>query len=587
MSTVIEIRRRTPVSNALSVPNSLAEPASSYAAETLNPIIQRVYAHRGVQSMDELDLSVRGLAHVQLLTDADKAAARIAVALQQQQRICICGDFDADGATSVALLMSFFRDIGYQYGFYLVPNRFADGYGLSANLVEHAYQQGANLIITVDNGISSHAGVERANQLGIDVLITDHHLPGPELPEAYAIVNPNRRDCAFPSKNLAGVGVAFYILLALRSWFRAEQPQHAVAHINIAHYLDLVAVGTVADVVPLDYNNRILVKQGLARIREQRCRPGILALLAVSRREVASITATDLGFAVGPRINAAGRLDDIQLGIQCLLAEDYPQAQILALRLDELNQQRRHIEADMQEDAAQCVQRLQFNDQQLPTILALHDASFHQGVIGIVAGRLKEQLHRPVLIFATGDDGELKGSCRSIPGVHMRDLLEQVHSNAPGVIRKFGGHAMAAGLTVAQERWPEFLQVLEQTASRWVREEHLARVIWSDGELAADEFTVPLATSLQQAGPWGQAFPEPMFDGEFVVVQERWLKDVHLKLVLQPVGSKVCVDAIAFNVPRAAWQWRSPQRARFVYKLAVNEFRGQRNVQLMIEHVAP
>lgn len=587
MSTVIEIRRRTPANNALDGVNGVAEPTSSYAAAALHPIIQRVYAHRGVQSMDELDLSVRGLAHVQLLTDADKAAARIASALQQQQRICICGDFDADGATSVALLMSFFRDIGYHHGFYLVPNRFADGYGLSANLVEYAHQQGANLIITVDNGISSHAGVERANQLGIDVLITDHHLPGAELPAAYAIVNPNRRDCAFPSKNLAGVGVAFYILLALRSWFRAEQPQHAVANINIAHYLDLVAVGTVADVVPLDYNNRILVKQGLARIREQRCRPGILALLAVSRRDVTSITATDLGFAVGPRINAAGRLDDIQLGIQCLLAEDYPQAQMLALRLDELNQQRRHIEADMQEDAAQCVQRLQLNDQQLPAIVALHDASFHQGVIGIVAGRLKEQLHRPVLIFASGDDGDLKGSCRSIPGVHMRDLLEQVHSCAPGVIRKFGGHAMAAGLTVAAERWPEFLQALEQTASRWVREEHLARVIWSDGELTADEFTVPLATSLQQAGPWGQAFPEPMFDGEFVVVQERWLKDVHLKLVLQPLGSNVCVDAIAFNVPRAAWQWHSPQRARFVYKLAVNEFRGQRTVQLMIEHVAP
>lgn len=572
MSSPIQIRRREPRTST-NFPSHIPH------------VLQRVYANRGVEHADQLDLSAKGLVHFQQLTDCERAAARIATAIVQNESICICGDFDADGATSVALLMSFFRDIQYPRGFYLVPNRFADGYGLSANLAEYAHQQGANLLVTVDNGISSHAGVQRANAIGMDVIVTDHHLPGKELPDAYAIVNPNRNDCSFPSKQLAGVGVAFYILLALRAWFREHHAEHQAAQINIAEYLDLVALGTVADVVPLDYNNRILVRQGLARIREQRCRPGILALLAVGRREAQQITATDLGFIVAPRINAAGRLDDIQQGIECLLAQDYPRAQMIALRLDELNQQRRGIETDMQAEAQQCIARLQLNEQSLPPILTVYDESFHQGVIGIVAGRLKEQFYRPTMVFAKGEDGCFKGSCRSVQGVHIRDLLEQVAAEAPETIRKFGGHAMAAGLSVPEQHWVAFNQALQKVAARWVPQEVLARVVWSDGELAANEFNLDVATALQQGGPWGQGFPQPLFDGEFTILQERWLKEVHLKLVIQPHGSNETFDAIAFNVPRAGWQWHSPRNARMVFKLDINEFRGQRNVQLLIEHV--
>ncbi|MCH8491758.1 MAG: single-stranded-DNA-specific exonuclease RecJ [Idiomarina sp.] len=572
MSSPIQIRRREPRTTT-NFPSHIPS------------VLQRVYANRGVEHAEQLDLSAKGLVHYQQLTDCERAAARIATAIMQGESICICGDFDADGATSVALLMSFFRDIQHARAFYLVPNRFADGYGLSANLAEYAHKEGANLLITVDNGISSHAGVQRANDIGMNVIVTDHHLPGKELPNAYAIVNPNRADCCFPSKQLAGVGVAFYILLALRAWFREHKPEHQAAQVNIAEYLDLVALGTVADVVPLDYNNRILVRQGLARIREQRCRPGILALLAVGRREAQQITATDLGFIVGPRINAAGRLDDIQQGIECLLAQDYPRAQMIALRLDELNQQRRSIETDMQAEAQQCIARLQLNEQSLPPILTVYDENFHQGVIGIVAGRLKEQFYRPTMVFAKGEDGCFKGSCRSVQGVHIRDLLEQVAAEAPEVISKFGGHAMAAGLSVPEQHWEAFNQALQSVAARWVPQEVLARVVWSDGELAAHEFNLDVATALQHGGPWGQGFPQPLFDGEFTILQERWLKDVHLKLVLQPHGSRETFDAIAFNVPRAGWQWHSPGSARMVYRLDINEFRGQRNVQLLIEHV--
>ncbi|WP_420837076.1 single-stranded-DNA-specific exonuclease RecJ [Aliidiomarina iranensis] len=549
-------------------------------------ILQRVYVNRGVRSADELDLSARGLLHYNQLTDCEKAAERIGQALLANESICICGDFDADGATSVALFMAFFRKINHTKAFYLVPNRFSDGYGLSPTLAEYAHAQGANLLITVDNGISSHAGVTRANELGMQVIVTDHHLPSAELPAAFAVVNPNRHDCAFASKQLAGVGVAFYVLLALRAWFKREQPEHSVAQLNIAEYLDLVALGTVADVVPLDYNNRILVRQGLARIREGVCRPGIAALLKVAGRDTTKITASDLGFAVGPRINAAGRLDDIQQGIECLLAQDFPQAQILALRLDELNQQRRKIESGMQEEAQACLARLNVDQGALPPILCVYDEQFHQGVIGIVAGRLKEQYYRPVMVFAEGDEGELKGSCRSVAGIHIRDLLEQVASEHPQVINKFGGHAMAAGLSIPKEQWLAFNDAVQRVAERWVDADTLARVLWSDGELTAAEFALDVASALQNAGPWGQGFPQPVFDGRFRILQERWLKDVHLKLVVQPEGSSQSFDAIAFNVPRANWQWQSPASAHLVFKLDVNEFRGQRNVQLLIEHVA-
>lgn len=572
MNNSIEVRRRT------------AQSAPVFPAD-MPSILQRIYANRGIGHIDELDLSVKGLLHFNQLTDCEKAAERIGQAILAGESICICGDFDADGATSVALLMSFFRTINHAKAFYLVPNRFSDGYGLSPTLAQYAHDEGANLLITVDNGISSHAGVSKANALDMQVIITDHHLPSAELPHAYAIVNPNRRDCAFPSKQLAGVGVAFYLLLALRAWFKAQHPNHAVASLKIAEYLDLVALGTVADVVPLDYNNRILVRQGLARIREGVCRPGITSLLAVAGRDASKITALDLGFSVAPRINAAGRLDDIQQGIECLLAQDSPSAQIVALRLDELNQQRRKIETTMQEEAQACLARLKVDETELPSVLTVYDQHFHQGVIGIVAGRLKEQFYRPVMVFAEAEDGTLKGSCRSVMGVHIRDLLEQVASEFPGVISKFGGHAMAAGLSVPKAQWAEFNAAVQQVAKRWVDSDALARVIWSDGELEPHEFNLDIAGALQHAGPWGQSFPQPMFDGQFRIIQERWLKDVHLKLVVQPIGSTQTFDAIAFNVPRANWQWNSPAEANLVFKLDVNEFRGQRNVQLLIEHV--
>lgn len=504
-------------------------------ADNLPTILQRVYANRGLTHGAELDLSLRGLLHFNQLADCEAAAERVAEAMLANRKICICGDYDADGATSVALLKSALSAMGAQSVMYLVPNRFADGYGLSPALAEYAAQQGAELLITVDNGISSHAGVERANSLGLEVIITDHHLPPATLPAAAAVVNPNRQDCQFASKSLAGVGVAFYLLLAIRAWFRQRYSDHPAAQIQIADYLDLVALGTVADVVSLDFNNRILVQQGVQRIRDGRCRPGILALLQVAGREPAGISATDLGFAVGPRINAAGRLDDIQMGIECLLAADFQQANMLALRLDELNRQRRQIEGDMQADAEQCLSHLQLSRDGLPPVLALQDDSFHQGVIGILAGRLKEQFYRPVMVFAPGDKDELKGSCRSVPGVHIRDLLAQVASQAPGVISRFGGHAMAAGLTIPKAAWTAFNAALQTVAADWVDEEQLARVLWSDGELDGHELSLESALALQTAGPFGQDFPPPTFDGQFRVLDQRWLKDVHLKLLLQPL----------------------------------------------------
>lgn len=559
-------------------------PISEQLDPSLPAILRRIYANRGVTTMQELDLSARGLIHFQQLKDCERAAEIVVGAIEQHRKICICGDFDADGATSVALLMSALRAMGATQLMYLVPNRFADGYGLSPGLVDYAHQQGAELLITVDNGISSFTGVERANQLGLQVIITDHHLQGAQLPAAAAIVNPNRFDCSFPSKSLAGVGVAFYLLLAVRARFRQHRPDHIAAKINIADYLDLVALGSVADVVPLDYNNRILVQQGLGRIREGRCRPGILALLEVAGRDYRQISAADLGFAVGPRINAAGRLDDIQMGIECLLAPDFQQARMIALRLDELNRQRRQIEVDMQADAERCLAQLSLQEQ-LPSILTVQDESFHQGVIGILAGRLKEQYYRPVMVFAPADGDELKGSCRSVTGVHIRDLLAQVASEAPGVISRFGGHAMAAGLSVPRAAWAEFNTVLQRVAADWIGEGDLSRVIWSDGELGSAELTLQSAQVLQSAGPFGQDFPAPVFDGQFRVLDRRWLKDVHLKLQLQPIAGGPALDAIAFNVPRAAWEWREQQEIHLVYRLDVNEFRGVQSVQLMIEHI--
>lgn len=550
----------------------------------LPELLQQVLARRGVVTAEQLELSVQRLPHFSQLKDCLRAAERLFDAIVQQQAICICGDFDADGATSTALMVSTLRAMGAARVSYCVPNRFTDGYGLTPNLVAAAQQQGAQLLVTVDSGISCHAGVQAANAAGLDVLITDHHLPGASLPPAYAIVNPNQADCAFPSKSIAGVGVAFYLMLAVRAV--AREQQHPAAQVALANWLDLVALGTVADVVKLDGVNRILVQQGLQRIRGGYCRPGIQALLQVTQRNPQQLQASDLGFALAPRINAAGRLDDMALGIECLLCDEMRRAEQLAQELHDLNAQRREIETEMRESATLYVAQLQLQDHQLPSLLVLHQQDWHQGVIGIVAGRVKEQFHRPTITFATGDDGFLKGSARSIPGLHMRDLLERVHSLQPHLIERFGGHAMAAGLTIAPQHLEEFRQIAQQVAAEWLADVALERTILSDGELDASCFTLPFVQQLERLGPWGQGFPEPIFDGEFELIDQRIVGQKHLKLMLRSRDGAV-LDGIAFNVDTKRWPDLAVREVQVAYQLQLNHFRGATNVQLLVEHLQP
>ena len=556
----------------------------SHLPASIPASIRQVLARRGVRSADELSLGAAGLLHFAALKDVELAAQRIAQAIAEQQSICIVGDFDADGATSTALLMLALAQFGAQKLHYLVPNRFTDGYGLTPKLVDAAHAEGTQLIITVDNGIAAFAGVERARELGIDVIITDHHLPGKSLPAAYAIVNPARSDCEFPSRALAGVGVAFYLLLALRAYYREQN--HPGALVRVADWLDLVALGTVADVVPLDYNNRILVQQGLARIKAGRCRPGILALLQASGREPAKLQASDLGFTVAPRINAAGRLDDIQIGIECLLSDDADKVQALAAQLDQLNRERRSTENSMREDAAEYLAQIALDEEAMPPVLSLHRSHWHQGVIGILAGRIKEQVYRPVIIFADADDEFVKGSARSVPGVHIRDMLERVYTLAPHTISAFGGHAMAAGLTVAKQHFAEFNQVLQEVAASWIDDELLQQVLWSDGELSVDELNQDFARHIAQLGPWGQSFAEPVFDGVFRLVSQRLVGEKHLKLVLQPEHARDSVDAIAFNVDTQLWPDSQADYVHIAFKAQLNEFRGRTSLQLLVEHIA-
>ncbi|MNE14970.1 Single-stranded-DNA-specific exonuclease RecJ [compost metagenome] len=472
---------------------------------------------------------------------------------------------------------------------YLVPNRFEDGYGLSPEVVEQAATRGAELILTVDNGISSHAGVDVAHAKGIQVLVTDHHLPGETLPAAEAIVNPNLRGCEFPSKSLAGVGVAFYLMLALRArlrdsgWFE----QRALAMPNLAELLDLVALGTVADVVPLDANNRILVYQGLNRIRAGKCRPGIRALLEVANRDARQLAANDLGFALGPRLNAAGRLDDMSIGVALLLSDDIAQARMLANDLDALNLTRREIEQGMQVEALQLCDQLERSSTALPYGLAMYHPEWHQGVVGILASRIKERFHRPVIAFAPAGEGILKGSGRSIAGLHMRDALERLDTLNPGLMMKFGGHAMAAGLSLEEAKFDEFRQRFGDLVGEWLDPAMLEGVIWSDGELALQELSLETAELLREGGPWGQAFPEPTFDGKFRILQQRLVGEKHLKLMVEPLGGGPLLDGIAFNVDTTLWPDSSVREVELAYKLDVNEFRGNRNVQLLIQHLWP
>ncbi|CAI2465750.1 MULTISPECIES: single-stranded-DNA-specific exonuclease RecJ [Serratia] len=576
MSIKTQLRRR-PAADDTHLPASLP------------PLLRRLYALRGVQAEQELERGVKGMLPWQQLDGIDDAVGLLQQALADGRRIMVVGDFDADGATSTALTVLALRSMGGAAVDYLVPNRFEDGYGLSPEVVEQAAARGAELIVTVDNGISSHAGVDVAHAKGMQVLVTDHHLPGETLPAAEAIVNPNLRGCAFPSKSLAGVGVAFYLMLALRArlrdsgWFE----QRALAMPNLAELLDLVALGTVADVVPLDANNRILVYQGLNRIRAGKCRPGIRALLEVANRDARQLAANDLGFALGPRLNAAGRLDDMSIGVALLLSDDIAQARMLANDLDALNQTRREIEQGMQVEALQLCDQLERTSTELPYGLAMYHPEWHQGVVGILASRIKERFHRPVIAFAPAGDGILKGSGRSVPGLHMRDALERLDMLNPGLMMKFGGHAMAAGLSLEEAKFDEFRQRFGELVGEWLDPTMLEGVIWSDGELAMQELSLTTAELLREGGPWGQAFPEPTFDGKFRILQQRLVGEKHLKLMVEPLGGGPLLDGIAFNVDTTLWPDSSVREVELAYKLDVNEFRGNRNVQLLIQHLWP
>lgn len=510
----------------------------------------------------------------------------LADALAEQQRILIVGDYDADGATSTALALDALKSFGATQVSYLVPNRFEYGYGLTREIVELALEQGKpDIIITVDNGISSIDGIATAREQGINTLITDHHLAGHQLPDADVIVNPNQPGCNFPSKNLAGVGVIFYIMMALRSELRNRDWFADRTEPNLGRLTDLVALGTVADVVPLDRNNRILVAAGLQRIRAGQARPGIIALLEVASRPLRGVVASDLGFAVGPRINAAGRLDDISVGIECLLQDDSSAARRLASELHQKNQDRRQIEQGMQDQALQLLDELALDEVGVPVAMTLYQGDWHQGVIGILASRIKDRLHRPTIVFADGDDSEIKGSARSINGIHIRDILDAVATRHPGMILKFGGHAMAAGLTIPRELYRDFNTAFIAEVERHAKDVELQAVVESDGELGAGDFALELANELRFAGPWGQHFPEPVFDGHFKIVQQRLVGDKHLKLVLSLKDSQQIIDAIAFNVDLDVWPDESVLEVEVAYRLEVNEFRGKRSVQLMIEYL--
>ncbi|KGT86450.1 ssDNA exonuclease RecJ [Erwinia typographi] len=550
----------------------------------LHPLLRRLYQHRGVRQASELERGAKNLHPFHSLSGIELAAEILQKAIADNLCIMIVGDFDADGATSTALTVLALRSMGGRNINYLVPNRFDDGYGLSPEVVEQAAARGAQLIVTVDNGISSHAGVALAHEKGIAVVITDHHLPGDTLPDAEAIVNPNLQSCAFPSRSLAGVGVAFYLMLALRARLRDSG---AEALPNLAELLDLVALGTVADVVPLDANNRILVWQGLSRIRAGKCRVGIKALLEIANRDARQLAASDLGFALGPRLNAAGRLDDMSVGVALLLSEDIAQSRMLASELDALNQTRKEIEQGMQAEALALCDALERSSEALPLGIAMYHPEWHQGVVGILASRLKERFNRPVIAFAPAGDGTLKGSGRSIVGLHMRDALERLDTLHPGLIVKFGGHAMAAGLSLEEAKFAEFRQRFGDLVGEWLDADALQGVVWSDGELMAQQLTLSTAELLREAGPWGQSFPEPQFDGKFKLIQQRLVGERHLKVMIEPLGGGPLLDGIAFNVDTALWPDPSVRQVELAYKLDINEFRGNRSVQLIIDSLWP
>ena len=547
--------------------------------------LKSVLLARGITDLEQLDTNLSRLHSPQTMRGIEQGVDLLEQALREKQKILIMGDYDADGATSCALAVRALRAMGAVGVDFLVPDRFKFGYGLSPEIVEVAYQQKPNLLVTVDNGISSIEGVERAKSLGLKVIITDHHLPGEHLPAADAIVNPNQEGCDFPSKNLAGVGVVFALLLALRAKLRESGwfDQQSIPEPNMGQWLDIVALGTVADLVPLDDNNRLLVNGGLKRIRSGRGNPGICALFAVAGKESGLARSSDLGFVVGPRINAAGRLDDISLGIRCLLTDDPVEANHLAMQLHEINISRRSIEAQMRQEAESAVDGLQLNAEQLPWGLCLYQKDWHSGVVGLIASRIKDKWHRPTLVFAAEDKGMLKGSGRSIRGLHLRDALEAIATKNPQLIQQYGGHAMAAGLSIKAENYEAVKAAFDAEVRLRLDESELIQILMFDGELPPEFINLSTAKHLEEITPWGQAFPEPVFAGQFEVLTTRILSEAHLKMSLLASDRQTEVEAIWFNVPAQQLDLKTGQSGSFYYQLKVNRFRGAETAQLVVE----
>lgn len=562
-------------------------PLLTTATLSENPLLNRIYQSRGIKTTKELEHNLQHLHRPQQLANIEQAVDLLTNAFDTQSRIVIVGDFDADGATSTALAIIALKQLGFKQVDYLIPDRFSQGYGLSVAVAEMVLAKGADLVLTVDNGISSFEGIELLKQHGIQVLVTDHHLPPETLPNADAMVNPNLPFCTFPSKSLAGVGVIFYVMMALRTRMREQQYFQNKIEPNFAELLDLVALGTVADVVPLDQNNRILVHQGLQRMRSGHCRLGIKALAEVSKRDLLTLQAADLGFAIAPRLNAAGRLENMSLGVELLICENMELACQLALELDSLNQTRKEFEQEMKTEAlAICAKLPLLAQSEQAHGIVLYQADWHQGVIGILASRIKDQFNRPVIAFAQeSEESEyLKGSARSISGVHMRDLLEYIDMQYPELIERFGGHAMAAGLTIHHSQLDNFKQVFDQTINEILEPEQLQGIIYTDGELATDELSITSAEILHRAGPWGQNFPEPSFEGEFSILQQKLLAGKHLKLILQSDSGQL-LDAIYFNVDVRMFPDLSVKKVKMVYKLDINEFRDNKTLQLKVEYM--
>lgn len=554
----------------------------------IHPVLEYIYKRRNIKNAKELELKLALLVHPNLLYGVQEACPIIYEAMLSHKKIVIVGDFDVDGATSTALLMRGFAAFGIRMLDYIIPDRFDDGYGLSQSVVDKARKLDAELIITVDNGISANEAVDYANQQGIKVIITDHHLAPEKLPNAAAIINPQQPDCLFPSKNLSGVGVAFYVLLALRTYLRDKNwfEQLKIKEFNLTHLLDLVALGTVADVVTLDHNNRILVHYGLERIRQKKCIAGINALLKVIGKENNQISSQDLGYYLGPRINAAGRMDNMSIGVELLLTDDPVKADEIAELLNELNIERKNVEKQMQSRAKQLLKTMQFDEENLPNSLVVFHDDFHEGVIGLLSSRLKDRFYRPVFSFAKNVNGILKGSGRSIPGIHLRNALEKISQQNEDLILAFGGHAMAAGLTIKEEDLPLFKKQLEHVISEDLLPETLLPVIETDGELPKQFLNYGIAQFLKQSVPWGSGFPEPIFQGKFKILRQRLIgaDKNHLKLVLTD-DNKSYLDAVLFNCDNEYWQAHSPQNIAITYRLDPNEYQGQKSVNLLIQNL--